>query len=313
MLASLPRRRKPAAVVLLIDHEGPSYLLAVEKKTGKTLWKTDRDSRNSYTSPLLVPVGKAEQIVCSSSGSVDGYDPVTGKLLWSFDDVGGNNVGVPFPVSPGRFLISGRPGMHNEHEKEAKRSNLLLSIEQGKEQTFTPTVAWKVPTMPSFANPVAYRGVAYWVNNAGVVSAYDVKSGAQLFAERIKQTCWAAPLGFGDRVYFFGKDGLTTVLQAGPSFKVLATNALWEASSRDSRDDGGHGTRGGKPDAKPGSSSDKAQPAKDAKKPEAKKERPERGPGGKMFADPIQYGVGVVNGSMVIRSGPVVYCLRQKN
>ena len=107
--------------------------------------------------------------------------------------------------------------MHNEHEKEAKRSNLLLSIEQGKEQTFTPTVAWKVPTMPSFANPVAYRGVAYWVNNAGVVSAYDVKSGEQLFAERIKQTCWAAPLGFGDRVYFFGKDGLTTVLQAGPA------------------------------------------------------------------------------------------------
>ena len=66
-------------VVLLIDHEGPSYLLAVDKATGKTQWKTARDSRNSYASPAVMPIGTSDQIVCSSQGSVDGYDPIAGQ------------------------------------------------------------------------------------------------------------------------------------------------------------------------------------------------------------------------------------------
>ena len=98
-------------VVLLIDHEGPSYLLAVDKATGKTQWKTARDSRNSYASPAVMPIGTSDQIVCSSQGSVDGYDPITGKLLWSFDDVGGNNVATPFQVSAGPVLDLG-PARH---------------------------------------------------------------------------------------------------------------------------------------------------------------------------------------------------------
>ena len=91
------------SLIILIDHEGPSYLLALDKKTGTTLWQTERTSRVSYASPALVPVGPKAQIVCSSSGSIDGYDPESGQLLWSHEGVGGNRSATPLPFGPGRF------------------------------------------------------------------------------------------------------------------------------------------------------------------------------------------------------------------
>jgi outer membrane protein assembly factor BamB len=262
-------------------------------------------------------VGGKDQVVVSSDGTVDGYDPATGKQLWSFDDVGGNVSGTPFPVGPGRFLVSATPGMHNEREKEAKRSNLLLTVEPGAGGSFTPAVAWRVSALPTFANPMTHRGVAYWVNNVGGVFAFDATTGKELFTERIGQSCWAAPLGCGDRVYFFGKNGLTTVLQSGPEFKVLAQNQLWnpDVEGKDLLGEGRHGNHGGKPDTtKPeaGAGEKKDIPSKDRPASGPPRERPETGPGGKMFADPIQYGTAAVNGSLVIRSGATVYCVRDK-
>ena len=63
---------------LLIDHEGPSYVVAIAKADGRTLWKTDRTSRVSWSSPAVVTIDGVEQLVCSSAGSVDGYDTATG-------------------------------------------------------------------------------------------------------------------------------------------------------------------------------------------------------------------------------------------
>ena len=206
--------------------------------------------------------------------------------------------------------------MHNEREKEAKRSNLLMTVELGPNGAFVPKVNWRVPTMPSYANPISHRGVAYWVNNAGIVTAFDTKSGKQFFAERIQQTCWAAPLGFGDRVYFFGKEGLTTVLKAGPEFRILAENGLWDAPASTGKPGGDeHGGHGKKPKTP---ADPQAKPPQTKENPDGKspgkpgKDGDRTGPGSKMFADPIQYGVAVVNGNLVIRSGAVVYCIRQK-
>ena len=312
------------AVFVLIDHEGPSYLLGVNKKTGKNVWKTARDSRKSYASPVVMRIGDKDQIVVSSDGSVDGYDPMTGKLLWSFDDVGGNVSGVAFPVGPGRFLVSAMPGMHNQREKEAKRSNLLMAVEPSKGGEFRPTVNWRASILPTFANPITHKDVAYWVNKVGVVTAYDVKSGKELFKERIQQSCWAAPLGVGDRVYFFGKDGQTTVLKAGQEFKVIAVNQLWDAAVAGKDRFGGGGRRPastgkyqeGEPSREekpvPKDNKKESEPANGGAPGGAPKERPETGPGGLNFADPVQYGVAAVNGSLVIRTGAVIYCIREK-
>lgn len=311
------------AVFVLIDHEGPSYLLALDKKTGKNVWKVARDSRKSFASPVVMRVGGKDQVVVSSDGTVDGYDPATGKLLWSFDDVGGNVSGTAFPVGPGRFLVSATPGMHGEREKEAKRSNFLMTVDSSKGVEFKPTVNWRATALPSFANPVTHGDVAYWVNKTGIVTAYDVATGKELFSERVKQTCWATPLGVGDRVYFFGKDGQTTVLKAGREFEVLAVNQLWDAAvvGKDRLGEGGgrpapkgdkdaEAPGGGRPTPK--AEKKDTEPVKGGQPGGPPKERPEAGPGGLKFADPIQYGVAAVNGSLVIRTGAVVYCVREK-
>ncbi len=91
------------AVIVLIDDEGPSYLVAFNKADGKILWKTDRTSRSSWSSPALLTIEGKPQVVISSAGSIDGYDPSTGKLLWTSTEVGGNTATTPLPAGPINF------------------------------------------------------------------------------------------------------------------------------------------------------------------------------------------------------------------
>lgn len=270
------------SVILLIDHDGPSYLIALNKADGKTLWKTERTGRRSWSSPALVPAGGKPQVVCSSMGSVDGYDPASGKLLWTFDEVGGNTSATPLPFADGRFLVAATAGNDGgDRVQQAKKSNLAAAIDLagGKPEL---KVLWRTEeATPTFGSPVVYAGHAYWINRSGVVYCYDAATGEQRYTQRTKQSCCATPLGVGDRLYLFGKDGITTVLRTGPKFEVLAENQLWDPASI-------------KPD-----------PAK-----VAREETEERQKAAPMFSGRVQYGVAAVDGSLVVRTGEVLYCLR---
>lgn len=271
------------AVIILADHEGPSYLVALSKTDGSTLWKTDRTSRVSWSSPAIVPVAGRPQVVCSSAGSVDGYDPATGELLWSNDEIAGNTAATPLPFAEGRFLVGASPGREGGARADgAKKSNLAMTIDisEGKP---TPRVLWRTEAaVPTFGSPVVYRGHAYWVNRTGVVYCLDAESGDERFTERIKQSCWATPLGVGNRLYVFGKDGTTSVLRAGPKFELLAENQLWDPAAI-------------KPD-----------PAK-----AAQEDTEERRRSAGTFSGPVQYGVAAVPGTLLIRTGDTLYCLRK--
>ena len=371
-------------LAVLIDHEGPSYLLGLNPQTGENLWKTDRTSRTSYASPSAVTIAGEPQIVCSSAGSIDGYDPKTGEMLWTYEEnIGGNRSGAALQISDGTFAIGASPGMHNEKEEEAKNTNFVMHVEKvnGK---FVPKVQWKTEeAMPSFNSPMAHNGYAYWVNKVGVVYCFDLKTGEKCYTSRTNGICWVTPVGLGDRVYLFAKDGKTTVLATGPEFKILAENQLWDPDkvgddgknrARGRRGhgagSGGHGSgENGEPKSKAngapgekGAAAEKSeatdkppatekaaevQPAADpmpaentegmpvaesenqtASKPIAaegnaegqhgggrpamtdKERESNRAAGENRFADPVQYGVAIVNGSLVIRSGDVVYCVR---
>jgi outer membrane protein assembly factor BamB len=273
------------AVILLVDHEAPSYLIALSKTDGRTLWKTDRTGRRSWSSPALVPVAGRFHVVCSSTGSVDGYDPATGALLWTYADVAGNTSATPAPYADARFLVGASQGREaGDRAEGAKRSNLAAAIEMvGGTPTFT--VLWRASeAMPSFGSPMVYRGHAYWVNRVGVVYCFDAETGEQRYAERTRQSCWATPLGAGEHVYFFGKDGLTTVLRAGPRFEVVAENQLWDPASV------------------------RVDPAKIARE-----ETEERRQAAAMFSGPVQYGVAAARGSLFIRTGDTLTCLRSAN
>lgn len=270
------------SVIVLIDDEGPSYLAAFNKVDGNILWKTDRTSRTSWSSPAILPINGQSQVIVSSAGSVDGYDPATGKQLWTFTDVGGNTATTPLPAGPNQFLIAASPGRSGENSEGAKKSNALVKVTAEGDNWKVEKVWMASEATPSWASPFVHQGFAYWVNRVGVVYCIDAATGEQKYAQRTKQSCWATPLPLGDRIYFFGKDGVTTVLAAGPEFKELATNELWPADS----------------------------PPTDNGAPKPDETSAERKQASAMFSGPTQYGVAAVNGSLLIRVGSHVYCLR---
>lgn len=193
------------ALILLIDHDGPSYLLKVNKKTGENIWKTDRDPRVSWSSPLVT----GNEILISSNGVAESYDLASGKRTWVVDGIEKNTVASP--STDGEVVLIGS-------------SNPKSTIAIGRDGQ----KRWEVQSVTSsFGSPLIYRGLGYFVSSAGVVSCNEMKEGKQLWEERITASTWATPLAAGDRIYFFGKDGGTTVFQAGETTpKVLATNKL---------------------------------------------------------------------------------------
>lgn len=176
-------------VFILADHEGPSYLIAINKSDGKNLWKKDRTSRVSWSSPALLQIDGKPQIVISSAGSVDGYDPHTGDLLWTKDDVGGNT--APTPTSGGNnlVLIGASPGPRGESTAIASKSNVLLRISTDNESV-TAEEVWRAgKAMSSFGSPITYRGYGYWVNRAGVVYCFDMRTGEEQYSKRLDESC----------------------------------------------------------------------------------------------------------------------------
>lgn len=347
------------SVFVLVDHEGPSYLLAVDKATGKTKWQTERFSRQSYASPIVLDICEQPQVVVSSAGSVDGYDPITGIQLWTMEGVGGNRSTTPLPFGDSRFLISASPGMHDEQLDKAKASNFAMQVVK-TDNGYETKVLWKADkAMPSFGSPMVHQGLAYWVNNVGVLYCFDAETGESVYTKRSGQLCWATPLGLGDHIYLFGKDGLTTVIAAGRDFKIVAKNELIEGAteagaadikrreSREHQHGGGASDQsqqtspsGNKPAAdkptdgaavadsvnserttrrggRPGSASDETsgdRPRRPASVADDTSEEGGERPGsrdGRTFAEPVQYGYAAVNGSLVIRTGGKVFCVRE--
>ncbi len=214
---------------VLADNDGPAYVAAIDKSTGETVWKTDRTPRIAWSSPMLIPVGEKTHLVVSSSGTVDGYDVDSGALLWSYDEVGGNTVATPTAVDNGTFLVGASPGRDGENTEGAKQSNLLMKVKliEGENKYVTEVVWRNTSATSSFASPIVYRGYAYYTNRAGVVYCIDVATGETAYTARLPESNWATPVGIGDHVFIFGKDGTTMVLATGSEEKIVAENKLW--------------------------------------------------------------------------------------
>ena len=258
---------------VLLEHDGPSCLLAINKQTGETDWKADRTPRRSWSSPAMIDMGGETHVVVSSAGSVDGYDPTTGKLLWSFEDIGGNTATTPMDSGDGRLLIGASPGRNGENAGSAADSNCLLQVTR-EGDAWSANRKWiAAGAMPSWASPIIHQGLAYWINRAGVVHCFDAQSGDEIYKERIKQSSWATPIARGDRIYFFGQHGLVTVLATGREFKVLAENESWTQETL---------------------------PPETALSEEASEERQQAAA---MFSKPTLYGAANADGKIVLRVG----------
>ncbi len=269
------------SVFLLLEHDGPSCLMSLNKSNGETRWKVNRKSTRSWSSPAMVQVAGRPQIVVSSGGEVQGYELQAGQELWSLDDIGGNTGCTPIDCGQGRFLVGASPGRNGEDAGSAAKSNCLVQVRPDGDG-FVASKLWIAKgAFPSWASPIMHKGLAYWINRSGVVYCFDATNGEAVYTERTKQSCWATPFAIDDRVYLFGKDGLTTILKAGPTFEIIAENETWLAADLPT----------------------------EAALPEETSE--ERRAGAAMFSRPTLYGYAVTSTAFFVRVGNALICLRR--
>lgn len=199
---------------LLVDHSGPSYLLRIDKSTGKTDWKVDRPKRVSWSTPTLASDESGETLYLSSNGIAEAYDFESGKQLWQLDELEGNTVASP-TVTEEYFIVGSSAPDHTmalRREIESKGPN---------------RIAWRAEDgSSSFGSPLATDEHLYLVNHAGVATCHELKTGKKLWNLRLPGSCWASPLSAENRIYFFTKEGTTIVLPADGTSKILAENKL---------------------------------------------------------------------------------------
>lgn len=219
-------------VFVWVERQEEPYLLALNKATGETAWKSPGLGSTSWSSPRLVPVGDSQHLVLSAVGEVVGVDPKTGERLWTLDGVTGNSTPTPMPLGNGRFLLGATVGRGESRNGRASASNGAVEIQQTPNGGFAAEYRWSAKrATASFGSPIVHLGYAYFVNRSGVVYCLDAENGEEKFAKRIGSSIWATPIAVGENVYFFRKDGVVTILKSGPQFEIVAEQVIWETDT----------------------------------------------------------------------------------
>jgi outer membrane protein assembly factor BamB len=212
-------------VILVCDHDGDrftsfdSYLIALDLKTGRTTWKTERRGLyRSWSTPILVPrAANKHELIVNGQEALRAYDPETGKPLWQVDGMSGWV--TPSPVF-GQGLIFATSG----------KNGPTLAVRPGGSGNVTKTrVVWRHQSGgPYVCSPVLYRDELYVVTELGVLTCFEARTGKVHYKERLAGKVTASPVAGDGKVFVTNEDGTTFVVKAGPRFQLLAKNALKE-------------------------------------------------------------------------------------
>lgn len=209
-------------LVVVWDHQGESFITALDKRSGAERWRAPRDEIDSWATPLVVEHNGRAQVVTSGMRQVRSYDLETGKVLWF--GAGTTMNPIPSPVAADGIVIL-TAGFRGNDLKAVRLADASGDIAN------TPALAWTLnrdtPYVPS---PLLYDGILYLLkSNNGLLSAFDAKTGKphyQVVRLEAAPNIFASPVGAAGRVYIPSQQGTTVVLKHGPTFQVLAENKL---------------------------------------------------------------------------------------
>jgi outer membrane protein assembly factor BamB len=214
-------------VILNGDQDAEAYIVALDKETGKELYRIDRPNRTrSYCTPILIEsAGKPgiTQMVLSGSKTVTSYDADTGKLLWIIDGPTEQYVASLVWMDQTLCLTTGFPEFH------------LMGINPDGEGniTKTPFIRWHIPHADNgpkgasyVPSPIAANSHFYVVSDLGYLSCMETRSGKRIWMERLGRHHSASPVSANDYLYFPDDDGTTWVLKASAKFEVVQKNKL---------------------------------------------------------------------------------------
>jgi outer membrane protein assembly factor BamB len=229
--ASSPLLRGDALYVQVLHGmktDDPSYVLKIDKATGKTLWRVERptpavhESPDSYTTPAWIEANGRAELVITGGDVVSGHDPATGREYW--------RANVLNPQNNRNYRIVASPTIVAGLIIAPTRNNPLVAMRPGGSGDVAAThVAWQFAQGPDVPTPVSDGKLLYVVRDNGVVFALDVKTGATVYGpERLPSgTYSASPILADGKIYVTTEEeGVTTVFRAGPKFEILSSNSL---------------------------------------------------------------------------------------
>ena len=218
-------------VYIVNDNEEQSFIVAFDKRTGNQVWRTDRNEKSNWTTPLVWRNDRRTEIVTAATGGVRSYD-VNGTLLWELS--GMSTFDVPSPISANGllYIMSGYPA-NALRPVYAIRPGATGDISLKPDQTSNAFIVWADRTLGTFhPSPLVYRGCLYILHDRGFLTCSESATGKPIYGrQRISTdtaTFTASPWAYNGKVFALSEDGDTYVIQAGPEFKVLGKNSLNE-------------------------------------------------------------------------------------
>ncbi len=220
-------------LILTMDGVNLEYSVALDKNTGRTVWKTDRsvawhdedvpgkmakegDLRKAHSTPLIVTEGGNAQILSAGAKAAYGYDPRTGRELWRVQYADWSVAPRPLFDRGLAYFVTG-----------LMKTELWAVKVDGQGDVTDSHVLWKAKThVGKYASPILVDGLIYTAAAESFVSCLDAASGNAVWTERIGGSYEASPIYADGRLYFFSQEGTTTVLKPGRACEVLATNTL---------------------------------------------------------------------------------------
>lgn len=207
------------------DHEGDSFIVALDKATGKELWRNSRDEGTTWSTPLIVDRGGKPQVIVPATSKNRSYDLATGALVWEGPGLTRNVIPAPVYADGIVYLMSGYSG------------NAVQAIDLDKAKgdiTGSDAIVWTLDRdTPYVSSPLLYGDYLYFFkSNNAVLSCFDARTGEAHYGPvRLEgaQGFYASPVGANGRVYLASQNGATLVIKHGSEFEVLATNVLDES------------------------------------------------------------------------------------
>ncbi|MFN5962891.1 MAG: PQQ-binding-like beta-propeller repeat protein [Verrucomicrobiota bacterium] len=221
-------------IILTMDGVDVQYLCALDKATGATRWRTDRntefddlgadgkpvdngDYRKSYTTPMLVEVDGKPQIVSSSSKATVAYDPDSGREIWRTTYKGFSNASLP-------AVAGNLVAINTGHGKANLQAFRITAATTGD---ITGQLVWEqTKNIPTRSSPIVAGGLIFTTSDQGLIGAIDPADGSLLFSERTGGSISASPLFADGKLFFSTERGDTTVVKPDRTFTKTAVNRL---------------------------------------------------------------------------------------
>ncbi|MDB5340909.1 MAG: Pyrrolo-quinoline quinone [Planctomycetaceae bacterium] len=234
-------------LIAQVCHNGPSYLLACDTRTGQNRWKIDHPSQTGWSSPVSYRDGHGTGIIASTAGSVRAYDAKTGREWWHVTGIQGNSTASPTVVD--NLVVIGASerggggsrrgsggGPPNTTKPAAQESPLAADPQQagsavirlGGSGDVTQThVVWRSPKITTgYSSPLVYEGLAYFTNKVGALQCVNLLTGEIKWHHRLPGQMWASAIASDGHLFFFCKEGEVAVLKAGPVLEVVGENSI---------------------------------------------------------------------------------------